>query len=132
MMTESPAREEASVAHAADARPKVGFIVGPTGAGKTAIAIAVAERIGAEIVNADSRQLYRTMDLGTAKPSPEELRRVAHHLIDIRDPDVRRRARDEPSIEIAPRSCNTSSAEIVCARMRDSANATSSGTAGFR
>jgi len=87
MMTESPAREEASVAHAADARPKVGFIVGPTGAGKTAIAIAVAERIGAEIVNADSRQLYRTMDLGTAKPSPEELRRVAHHLIDIRDPD---------------------------------------------
>jgi tRNA dimethylallyltransferase len=87
MMTGSLAREEALVAHEADARPKVGFIVGPTGAGKTAIAIAVAERIGAEIVNADSRQVYRAMNIGTAKPTPEELRRVRHHLIDIRDPD---------------------------------------------
>jgi len=71
----------------ADSRPRVGFIVGPTGAGKTAIALAVAERIGAEIVNADSRQVYRLMDIGTAKPSPEELRQVPHHLIDIRNPD---------------------------------------------
>ncbi|HXN84955.1 MAG TPA: tRNA (adenosine(37)-N6)-dimethylallyltransferase MiaA [Candidatus Binataceae bacterium] len=66
---------------------KVGFIVGPTGSGKTAIAIEVAERLGAEIVNADSRQLYRGMDIGTAKPSAEERRRVPHHLIDVRGPD---------------------------------------------
>ncbi len=71
----------------ADSRPRVGFIVGPTGAGKTAIALKVAEQIGAEIVNADSRQVYRLMDIGTAKPSPEELRRIPHHLIDIRNPD---------------------------------------------
>jgi tRNA dimethylallyltransferase len=80
-------RAEPSIAIAAAKRPRVGFIVGPTGAGKTTIALAVAERIAAEIVNADSRQLYRAMDIGTAKPSPEELRRVPHHLIDIRDPD---------------------------------------------
>lgn len=71
----------------AGTRPRVGFIVGPTGSGKTALALEVAERIGAEILNADSRQLYRGMDIGTAKPSPEERRRVAHHLIDVRWPD---------------------------------------------
>ena len=68
-------------------RINVGFIVGPTGSGKTAIAMAVAERLGAEIVNADSRQLYVGMDIGTAKPSAEERRRVPHHLIDVRRPD---------------------------------------------
>jgi tRNA dimethylallyltransferase len=68
-------------------RIKVGFIVGPTGSGKTAIAMAVAEHLGAEIVNADSRQLYIGMDIGTAKPSAEERRRVPHHLIDVRTPD---------------------------------------------
>ncbi|HXR24849.1 MAG TPA: tRNA (adenosine(37)-N6)-dimethylallyltransferase MiaA [Candidatus Binataceae bacterium] len=66
---------------------RVGFIVGPTGAGKTALALAVAERLGAEIVNADSRQVYRGMDLGTAKPTAAEQGRVPHHLIDIRTPD---------------------------------------------
>jgi tRNA dimethylallyltransferase len=64
------------------------MIVGPTGAGKTAFAIEVAERLGAEIVNADSRQLYRRMDLGTAKPTAHERSRVPHHLLDIRDPDA--------------------------------------------
>ena len=68
-------------------RIKVGFIVGPTGSGKSAIAMMVAERVGAEIVNADSRQLYAGMDIGTAKPSREERRRVPHHLIDVRTPD---------------------------------------------
>jgi tRNA dimethylallyltransferase len=67
---------------------RVGMIVGPTGAGKTAFAIEVAERLGAEIVNADSRQLYRGMDLGTAKPTAAERSRVPHHLIDVRDPDA--------------------------------------------
>ncbi|HVA41757.1 MAG TPA: tRNA (adenosine(37)-N6)-dimethylallyltransferase MiaA [Candidatus Binataceae bacterium] len=67
-------------------RARAGFIVGPTGAGKTAVAIAVAERLGAEIVNADSRQIYRGMDLGTAKPSAADRARVRHHLIDVCDP----------------------------------------------
>ncbi len=67
--------------------PRVGLIVGPTGAGKTAFAIELAERLGAEIVNADSRQLYRGMDLGTAKPTAAERARVIHHLIDVRDPN---------------------------------------------
>ncbi len=65
---------------------KVGFIVGPTGSGKSAVAVEVAERLGAEIVNADSRQFYRGMDIGTAKPSAAERRRAPHHLIDVRAP----------------------------------------------
>jgi len=69
------------------ARIAVGFIVGPTGAGKSALAMEVAERSNCEIVNADSRQFYRGMDLGTAKPSAADLSRVPHHLIDVRDPD---------------------------------------------
>jgi len=69
------------------ARIAVGFIVGPTGAGKSALAMAVAERSNCEIVNADSRQFYRGMDLGTAKPSAEDQARVPHHLIDVRNPD---------------------------------------------
>jgi tRNA dimethylallyltransferase len=67
---------------------RIGMVAGPTGAGKTAFALEVAERLGAEIVNADSRQLYRGMDLGTAKPTAQERLRVPHHLIDIRDPDA--------------------------------------------
>ena len=67
---------------------RAGFLVGPTAAGKSSIALQIAEQLGAEIVNADSRQVYRGMDIGTAKPRADELRRVAHHLIDIRDPDA--------------------------------------------
>ena len=69
------------------ARIPVGFIVGPTGAGKSALAMEVAERSNCEIINADSRQFYRGMDLGTAKPSAEDRQRVPHHLIDVRSPD---------------------------------------------
>jgi tRNA dimethylallyltransferase len=69
------------------ARIAVGFIVGPTGAGKSALAMEVAERADCEIINADSRQFYRGMDVGTAKPSAEDRARVPHHLIDVRDPD---------------------------------------------
>ncbi|MGH7814842.1 MAG: tRNA (adenosine(37)-N6)-dimethylallyltransferase MiaA [Candidatus Binataceae bacterium] len=68
------------------ARIRVGFIVGPTGVGKSALALEIAGRIGAEIVNADSRQFYRGMDIGTAKPTAFERERVRHHLVDIRDP----------------------------------------------
>ena len=64
-------------------------IVGPTASGKSALAMRVAERIGGEIVSADSRQVYRGMDIGTAKPSAEERARVPHHLIDVVDPGER-------------------------------------------
>jgi len=62
-------------------------MVGPTAVGKTEIAIQLAKRLNGEIVSADSRLFYRGMDIGTAKPSPEEQARVPHHLIDIADPD---------------------------------------------
>jgi tRNA dimethylallyltransferase len=62
-------------------------IVGPTAVGKTEISIQLAERLDGEIVSADSRLLYRGMDIGTAKPSPQERSRVPHHLIDVADPD---------------------------------------------
>ena len=75
-----------AIAHASS-KVRVGFIVGPTGTGKSALALEVAERLGAEIVNADSRLFYRGMDIGTAKPSIAERRRVPHHLIDLLAPD---------------------------------------------
>jgi tRNA dimethylallyltransferase len=62
-------------------------IVGPTAIGKSWLAIRLAQTLGGEIVSADSRQLYRFMDVGTAKPSPEELALVPHHLIGIINPD---------------------------------------------
>lgn len=58
-------------------------IVGPTAAGKSALALALAEKLGGEVVNADSMQLYRGMDIGTAKLPPDERRGVPHHLLDI-------------------------------------------------
>ena len=61
-------------------------IVGPTASGKSAIALELAGRLGGEIVNADSRQIYRGMDIGTAKPAADERRAVRHHLYDIVDP----------------------------------------------
>ena len=63
------------------------MLVGPTASGKTEVSLRVAERCGAEIVSADSMQIYRGMSIGTAKPSAEQRRRVPHHLIDILDPD---------------------------------------------
>jgi tRNA dimethylallyltransferase len=62
-------------------------ILGPTAVGKTEIAISVAEEVNGEIISADSRTFYRGMDIGTAKPTPEQRRRVPHHLIDVADPD---------------------------------------------
>ena len=62
-------------------------IIGPTAVGKTEISICLAERLGGEIVSADSRLLYRDMDIGTDKPSKEDRSRVPHHLIDVTDPD---------------------------------------------
>jgi tRNA dimethylallyltransferase len=68
-------------------KPPVVLIVGPTAVGKTELALQLVERFKGEIVSADSRLFYRGMDVGTAKPSPEEMRRVPHHLIDIAEPD---------------------------------------------
>ncbi len=62
------------------------LLTGPTASGKSAAALEAATRLHAEIISADSMQVYRGMDIGTAKPSLEERRRVPHHLIDIRDP----------------------------------------------
>lgn len=63
-------------------------VAGPTAAGKTEVALHLAERAGGEIINADSMQVYRWMDVGTAKPSLVERARVPHHLIDVVSPDV--------------------------------------------
>jgi tRNA dimethylallyltransferase len=72
-----------------DARPlpSVVFIVGPTAAGKSALALTLARRREGEIVSADSRLLYRGMDIGTAKPTPADRALVPHHLIDVTEPD---------------------------------------------
>ena len=61
-------------------------ICGPTAAGKSALAFALAKRLSGEIVSADSVQLYRGLDIGSAKPSRDELASIAHHLIDVADP----------------------------------------------
>jgi len=62
-------------------------IAGPTGIGKTQVALELAELFDGEIIGADSMQIYRRMDIGTAKPTPAEQMRVPHHLIDLRNPD---------------------------------------------
>lgn len=62
-------------------------ITGPTASGKTALAIALAQQLGTEIISSDSMQIYRGMDIGTAKPTPEEQQAVPHHLIDILEPN---------------------------------------------
>jgi tRNA dimethylallyltransferase len=76
---------------AEDAGPadRVLVITGPTAAGKTALALDVAGRLGAEIISADSRQVYRGMDIGTAKATAEERARVPHHGLDLVDPSAR-------------------------------------------
>jgi tRNA dimethylallyltransferase len=73
---------------------KVLVILGPTGVGKTIISLEVADKIKGEIICADSRQIYRFMDIGTDKPKPEQRKRIIHHLIDVADPDERFTAAD--------------------------------------
>lgn len=73
---------------AGDSRPTLIVITGPTGSGKTALAIEVAERLGCDIVSADSRQIYKGIPIGTAAPTPEELARVRHHFIAELDLDA--------------------------------------------
>lgn len=62
-------------------------ITGPTATGKTALGVAVAKALGGEVIGADSMQLYKRMDIGTAKPTPEEMDGVPHHMVDIMEPD---------------------------------------------
>ena len=85
MRTRSPADEP--LPGSEGAAPLV-VIVGATAVGKTAVALRLAEAVGGEIVSADSRQVHRGMDVGTAKPAPEERLRVRHHLLDLLDPDA--------------------------------------------
>lgn len=66
---------------------KLAAIVGPTAVGKTGIAIEVAKRLNAEIISCDSMQIYRGLDIGTAKASPVEQKGIVHHLIDVVEPD---------------------------------------------
>ena len=61
-------------------------VCGPTASGKTALAVALAQRFGGEVVSADSMQVYRGMDIGTAKPTTEEMGGIPHHMIDVADP----------------------------------------------
>ncbi len=67
--------------------PPLIVICGPTAAGKTALALQLAEHLPIEVISADSRQVYRGLDIGTAKPTLDELARVPHHLIDVVEPD---------------------------------------------
>ena len=62
-------------------------IAGPTASGKTALAVELAKRFNGEVVSCDSMQIYRRMDIGTAKPFPEECQGIPHHMIDVADPD---------------------------------------------
>ena len=68
-------------------QPLVVLLLGPTGSGKTALSLSLAERFGSEIVSCDSVAVYRGMDLGSAKPTPAERARAPHHLIDVANPD---------------------------------------------
>ncbi len=70
-----------------NSRPFILAVVGPTAGGKSALALELARRLGGEIVSCDSMQIYRSMDVGTAKPTPEEQALVPHHLIDILEPE---------------------------------------------
>lgn len=65
---------------------KLVVVCGPTASGKTALGVELALRYGGEVVSADSMQIYRSMDIGTAKPTPAEMRGVPHHMLDVADP----------------------------------------------
>jgi len=68
-------------------QPLVITLLGPTASGKTALALEIAETLGLPVINVDSRQLYRAMDVGTAKPTAKQQARVPHHLLNLRNPD---------------------------------------------
>jgi len=67
-------------------KPKIIAVVGPTAAGKTALSIALAKHVNGEVISADSRQVYRGMDIGTSKVTTAEMQGIPHHLLDVADP----------------------------------------------
>ena len=66
--------------------PKIICVAGPTASGKTALAVELAKGLGGEVISCDSMQIYRHMDIGTAKPTREEMQGIPHHMIDVADP----------------------------------------------
>src|SRR3954467_13722937 len=90
--------------------PPLVVIVGQTASGKSALALSIAERWNGEIIAADSRTIYKGMDIGTAKPTAAEQQRIRHHLIDVTTPDMSctvsdfKRQADEVIAEVAGRS----------------------------
>ena len=68
-------------------KPNVLVVCGPTASGKTALSVALAQQLNGEVVSADSMQIYRRMDIGTAKPTVEEMAGIPHHMIDVADPE---------------------------------------------
>ena len=72
-------------------QPKLVVITGPTASGKTALGVMLAQRLGGEVVSADSMQIYRGMDIGTATPTPEEMQGVPHHMLNVAESPTRRR-----------------------------------------
>ena len=70
-------------------KPKVIVICGPTASGKTALSIELAKKINGEIISCDSMQIYKEMDIGTAKPTKEEMQGIKHYMIDIISPNER-------------------------------------------
>ncbi|MDD6159962.1 MAG: tRNA (adenosine(37)-N6)-dimethylallyltransferase MiaA [Oscillospiraceae bacterium] len=68
-------------------KPDILVVCGPTASGKTALAVELAKQLNGEVVSADSMQVYRRMDIGTAKPTPEEMGGIPHHMIDVADPE---------------------------------------------
>ena len=67
-------------------QPKIVVITGPTASGKTALGVALAQRLGGEVVSADSMQIYRGMIIGTAAPTAEEMQGIPHHMVGVADP----------------------------------------------
>lgn len=90
-----------------NAKAPLVIVTGPTAVGKTAISIALAKKIGGEIISADSMQVYRHMDIGSAKVTPEEMEGVPHHLIDICDPA------EDYNVVAFQKSCKAAIAEIL-------------------
>jgi tRNA dimethylallyltransferase len=86
MPTETPENQDLELSSQTEIRPPVVVVTGPTGSGKSSLAIELAERFNGEIINADSMQVFRYMDIGTAKPSAADRSRVPHHLFDVVDP----------------------------------------------
>ena len=68
-------------------QPPIIVVAGPTASGKTRLAVELAKELAGEVVSCDSMQVYRRMDIGTAKPTTEEMDGVVHHMIDVAEPD---------------------------------------------